>query len=83
MEHIVLDLTSLACQPKSRERFAHPKRHVTSAQSEQKSAYPAHTRDLEEDEGDEPLVLFVQTTPLSLITKMISLLCSQQQEKNL
>ena len=44
---IVLDLTSLACQPKSCER------HLTFSQSEQKSAYPAHTRDLEEDEDDE------------------------------
>ena len=31
MGHIVLDLTSLAYQPKSRERAAHPKRHVTFA----------------------------------------------------
>ena len=45
---IVLDLTSLACQPKSRDR------HLTFAPSEQKSAYPAHTRDLDEDEDDEP-----------------------------
>ena len=45
---IVLDLTSLACQPKPRDR------HLTFAPSEQKSAYPAHTRDLDEDEDDEP-----------------------------
>ena len=51
----VLDLTSLACQPKSRERSTHPKRQV-SALSEQKSAYPAHTRELDEDEDDKPLV---------------------------
>ena len=56
MGHIVLDLTSLAYQPKSRERFAHPKRHVTCPPSEQKSAYTAHTRELDEDEDDEPLV---------------------------
>ena len=51
----VLDLTSLAYQPKSCERSTHPKRHV-SALSEQKSAYPAHTRELDEDEDDKPLV---------------------------
>ena len=54
----VLDLTSLAYQPESRGRSARSKRHVTFALSEQKSAYPAHTRDLDEDEDDddEPLV---------------------------
>ena len=56
MGHIVLDLTSLAYQPKSRWRSAHPKRHVTFALSEQKSAYPAHTRELDEDDADRPLV---------------------------
>ena len=56
MGHIVLELTSLAYQPKSRERSAHSKRHVTFTLSEQKSAYPAHTRDLDEDEDDELLV---------------------------
>ena len=54
--HIVLDLTSLAYQPKSRERSAHLKRHVTFALSEQKSAYPAHARELDEDDDDKPLV---------------------------
>ena len=54
--HIVFDLMSLAYQPKSRERSAHPKRHVTFALSEQKKAYPAHTRERDEDEDDEPLV---------------------------
>ena len=44
MGRIVLDLTGLTYQPKSRERSAHPKRRVTFALSEQKSAYPAHTR---------------------------------------
>ena len=56
MGHIVLDLTSLAYQPKSRERSAHPKRHVTFAMSEQKLTYPARTQDLQEDGDDEPLV---------------------------
>ena len=57
MGHVVLDLTSLEHQPvtKSRERSAHPRRHVSFALSEQKSANPAHTRDLE-NEDDEPLV---------------------------
>ena len=63
MGHIVLDLTSLAYQPKSRERSAHPKRHVTFALSEQKSAYPAHTRDLDEDDDDKPLVCPESVTP--------------------
>ena len=54
--HIVLDLTSLAYQPKSRERSARPKKHVTFALSKQKSAYPAHARELDEDEDDKPLV---------------------------
>ena len=54
--HIVLDLTSVAYQPKSRERSAHQRRHETFAQSVQKSAYPALTRELDEDEDDKPLV---------------------------
>ena len=40
MGHSVLDLTTLAYQPKSRERSARPKRHVTLALSQRKSAYP-------------------------------------------
>ena len=46
MGHIVLDSTSLAYQPKSRERSAHPKRHVN----------PVHTRESDEDDDDKPLV---------------------------
>ena len=56
MGHMVLVLTSLAFQPKSRERSANPKRHVTFALSEQKSVYPAHTREPDENEDDKPLV---------------------------
>ena len=56
MGHIVLDLTSLACQPKSRERSSRPKKHVTFALSEQTSAHPTHTRELDEDEDDKPFV---------------------------
>ena len=46
--HIVLDLTSLAYQPKSRERSAYLKRerHVTFDLSEQESAYPAKVGDV-------------------------------------
>ena len=54
---IVLDLTSLAFQPKSRERSPQAKKHVTFALSEQKSAYPAHTRELDEDDADKPSCL--------------------------
>ena len=31
MGHVVIDLTGLTYQPKSRERSTHPKRHVTFA----------------------------------------------------
>ena len=57
MGHIVLDLTSLAYQPttKSSQRSGHPKRHVTSAMSEQKPAYTAHTQKVHGDEDDGPL----------------------------
>ena len=45
MGHIVLDLTSLAYQPKKRERSVHPKRHVTFAPAEQKTLISSsHTR---------------------------------------
>ena len=56
MGHVVLDLTSLAYQPNSRERSARLEKHVTFALSEQTSAYPAHTRELNADEGDKPNV---------------------------
>ena len=54
--HMVLDWTCLAYQPKSRERSARPAKHATFALSEQKSAYLARTRELDEDEDDQPLV---------------------------
>ena len=60
MGRMVLDLTSLAYQPKSRERSARAKKHVTFALLEQKSAHPAHTHtqklDEDEDEDDKTLV---------------------------
>ena len=58
----MLDLMTLAYQLKSRERSAGPKRHVTFAISEQHSAYPAHTRELDEDKDDKPLVRPDRTT---------------------
>ena len=54
--HIVLDLTCLANLPKSRERSAHLKRHATFALLKHKTAYPAHSRELDEDDDDKPLV---------------------------
>ena len=62
MGHIVLDLTSLACQPKLRERSARPTKHVTTSQSLQKSAYPALPQELDDDEDDKPLVRPDRTT---------------------
>ena len=57
MGHIVLDLASLAYQPKSREWSSRPTKHVTFALSQRKSAYPAQTRELdEEEEEDQPFV---------------------------
>ena len=56
MGHIVLDLTSLAYQPKSRERSGRPTRDVTFALSQRKSAYPARAQELDVDEDERPLV---------------------------
>ena len=56
MGHIMLDLTILAYQPKSRERSARPTKHVTFALSQKKSANPAHSQELDDDEDDKPLV---------------------------
>ena len=55
-ENIVLDLTSLAYQPKSRERSSRPTKHVTFALSQRKSAYPARVQKLDDDEDDRLLV---------------------------
>ena len=52
----MLKLTSLAYQPNSRELPVRPKKHVTFALWEQKSTCPTHTRELDEDENDQPLV---------------------------
>ena len=62
MGHIVLDLTSLAYQPKSRERSARPTKHVTFVLMTQKSAYPALSQELDDDEDDKPLVRSDRTT---------------------
>ena len=55
MGDIVLDLTSLACQPttKSREQSGDPERHVTFCLSERRPAYPAHAPDMDEDEDED------------------------------
>ena len=52
----MLDLTCLAYQPISCDRSVHRKRRVPFALSQRKSAYPARTRELDEDEDDKPLV---------------------------
>ena len=52
----VLDLTSRAYHPKSRERSDRSKKHVTFPLSGEKLAYPTHTRELDEDEDDKLLV---------------------------
>ena len=56
MGHIVLDLTSFAYQPESRERLARPTKHVTYAMSKRKSPYPARVQEFDDDEDDKPLV---------------------------
>ena len=48
--HIMLDLTSLAYLPKSRERSARPTKHETVALSQRESAYPARVQKLDDDE---------------------------------
>ena len=55
MGQIVLDMTSLTYQPQSRERSTHPQRHVTFALTE-KSLYPVHSPELDEDDDDKPLI---------------------------
>ena len=55
MVYIVLDLTSLAYQPKLRERSARPTKHVTFALSQKKSACPAQAQELDDDEDDKLL----------------------------
>ena len=62
MGYVVLDLYSLAYQPKSRERSARPTKHVTFALTQQKLAYPAHSQEVDDDEDDEPLVRSDHTT---------------------
>ena len=56
MGHIAWDLTSLAYQPKSRERLSRPAKHVTFALSQRRSMYPARVQKLDDDEDDRPLV---------------------------
>ena len=60
--HIPLDLTSLAYQPKSRERSSRQAKHVTFALSQRKSASPARVQKVDDDEDDRPLVCSDHTT---------------------
>ena len=62
MGHIVLDLTCLAYQPQSRERSARPTNHVPFALMPQKSAYPAHSQECDDDEDDKLVVRSDRTT---------------------
>ena len=62
MGHLVLDLTRLLYQSKSRERSARPTKHVTFALAQRKSAYPARAQELDDDEDDKPLVRPDRTT---------------------
>ena len=62
MGHSVLDLTSLAYQPKSRERSARPTKHVTFALTPQKSEYTARSQEMDDDEDDKPLFRSDRTT---------------------
>ena len=55
MGHVVLDVTGLAHQPKSRERPTHPKRHVTFVLTVKKCVNPVHSPKLGEDDDDKPL----------------------------
>ena len=58
----MLDLTSLAYLPWSRERSARPTKHETFALSQRKCAYPARAQELDDDEDDKPLVRPDRTT---------------------
>ena len=58
----MLDLASLSYRPKSRERSARPTKHVTFDLSQRKSAYPARTQELDDDEDDKPFVRPDRTT---------------------
>ena len=57
-----LDLTSLTCKPKSRERSSRPTKHVTFALSQRKSASPARVQTVDDDGDDRPLVGSDHTT---------------------
>ena len=80
MGHIVLDLTSLAYQPKLSERYTHPKRHVTLLCRRKNQ----HIQLTHENWTKMKMInlLFCQTALPTLKTKMISLWCNLHQEKN-
>ena len=56
IEYSTMGHIGLAYQPKSRERLARSTKHVTFAPSQRKSAYRASVQELDDDEGDKPLV---------------------------
>ena len=62
MGPMVLDLTSRAYQPKSRERSVRPTKHASFVLSQRKPAYLAHTQELDDDEDDKPVVRPDSTT---------------------
>ena len=70
MGHIVVDLTSLAYQPKSRERSARPKKHVSFA---------LHIQLTHENWTKMKMIQTVLPFPK---TKMMNLWCNLHQEKN-
>ena len=79
MGHIVLDLTSLAYHPTSRERSVQPKRHVTFALTEKNPcAQFIHQGVMKMTIN----LLFVQIVLPILKTNMISLWCDHHHERN-
>ena len=76
MGHFVLDLTSLSCQ--SRERSAHPKRHVTFALLENRHLQLTHVNLTNMMMTN---LSFAQMALPFLKMKTISLWCNLHQEK--
>ena len=78
MGYLVLDLTSLSYQPKSRERSASPTKHVTFALSKQK----LHIQLIYKKSVTTKMtnLLFGQVI-LPLKMKMISFWCNQHQDQ--
>ena len=68
MGHIVLDLTSLTCQPttKSSDRSGHPKRHATFAMSEQRTTNLLYVRQQERNRSKKDVIKPLMTKTLHL-----------------